>query len=120
VRTAVSRLGQPERAFQGAVLELAMRLGWRTFHARKAQNARGDWRTPVAGHGAGFPDLVLVRGGRVLFVELKADRGRLSPAQASWGNALEMAAWEAPGVVRYFVWRPRDWPEIERELGARR
>lgn len=121
MRTAVDRLGQSERAFQAAVIELARRLGWKVAHFRPAQNARGDWRTAVAGDGAGFPDLVLVRGGRLIFAELKTDRaGRPPPEQRAWLDALELAAWEAIGVVAVFVWRPRDWPAIELELGVRR
>ena len=124
MRTAVDRSGQPERAFQAAVIELAQRLGWRVAHFRATRTVdrqgRHRWQTPVDGDGAGFPDLVLARAGRILFVELKTDRGRLSPAQAEWRDVLELAAWEAPGVVRVRVWRPRDWPEIELELARPR
>ena len=120
MKTAVDRSGQSERAFQAAVIELARRLGWKVAHFRVAQNARGDWRTPVAADGAGFPDLVLARAGCILFVELKTDRGRLTPNQEAWRDVLELAAFEAPAVLAVYVWRPRDWPEIEVELGARR
>lgn len=48
----------------------------------------------------GFPDLVLV-GRRVLFVELKTERGRLTGAQKQWGFELYRASdWR--------MWRPRD------------
>ena len=62
--------------------------GWRCAHFRPARTAHG-WRTAVQGDGKGFPDWVLVhdRGG-VLFVELKTVRGKLSPSQEAWGEAL--------------------------------
>ena len=115
-------LKTPEAAFQASVIELAQRLGWRVAHFRKAQNANGNWRTPVAADGAGFPDLVLVRD-RIIFAELKTDAGRVSPDQRAWldalAHALDLADDEAPAdrdhvLVR--VWRPRDWAAIRVEL----
>jgi len=90
-----------ERAFQSQVIELARLLGWRVAHFRPAKTARG-WRTPVQADGAGFPDLTLVRGGRLVFVELKSGRGRLSDAQRGWLTALQAAG------VETYVARPAD------------
>jgi hypothetical protein len=98
-----------EAAFQRQVLTLARLCRWRTFHARPARTARG-WRTAVAGDGTGFPDLVLCRGPQLLFVELKASRGRLSAEQQAWLAALRAAGQD----VR--LWRPSDWPAIETTL----
>jgi hypothetical protein len=114
---AVQRVG--ESAFQRAVIEYAQWHGWRVAHFRPAQNARGRWRTPVAADGAGFPDLVLVRRQRLVFAELKADRGQVTAAQDLWLGALYAVA-EATRQVEVVVWRPRDWPAIERTLGSRR
>mgnify|MGYP001585176942 CR=1 FL=1 len=102
-----------EAGLQAAVIDLAHLLGWRIFHARPAQNSRGDWRTAVSADGAGFPDLVMARKGVVIFAELKSEKGRLSPAQEAWLAAL---AWN--GNCRSFVWRPADWlgGRIERAL----
>ena len=60
-----------------AILEAAQWYGWRVHHVRRSDKAlqQGD---------PGFPDLVLARGGVVLFYELKAMRGHLSHAQADW------------------------------------
>jgi len=65
-----------------AITEAATYRGWRWVHFRPAQTAKG-WRTPTQGH-SGFPDLCLVRKGDLLFWELKAARGSLSPDQVAW------------------------------------
>jgi hypothetical protein len=106
----------PEAAFQSQVIALARRLGWRTAHFRPAQNQRGEWRTPVAGDGKGFPDLVLVRE-RIIFAELKTDTGRLRPDQTAWLDALGAAAGTN---VEVHVWRPKDWDAIHATLAKPR
>ena len=100
-----------ERDWQRLVIDMATHNGWLVAHFRSALTPTG-WRTPVAGDGAGFPDLVLVRD-RVLFVELKTDRGRVRPEQEWWGDALARAGAE------YHVWRPRDEGEVWRCLTTR-
>lgn len=87
-----------------AVTDLAAILGWQWVHWRPAQTAHG-WRTPVQGPlGAGFPDLLLVRekDRRIMFVELKADRGKVSPAQVDVALRLFAAGQDVQ------VWRPSD------------
>lgn len=59
---------------------------------------------------AGFPDLVIVGPGGLLFAELKADRGRLRPDQARWIATLAAAGAEV------HVWRPNNWPDIQNRL----
>lgn len=102
--------GPSEAEFTSQVLQLARLRGWRTLHLRPARTAHG-WRTAVQGDGAGWPDLVLVRGGRLVVAELKVGRGRLSPSQTDWLDAFRLV----PGVEVH-VWYPRDFPEIERVL----
>ena len=77
-----------EKELQAAVIELAQTFGWKVAHFRPAMNARGDWRTPVAADGKGFPDLVMVSSTTVAFVELKSKKGRLSTEQKEWLEAL--------------------------------
>jgi hypothetical protein len=96
-----------EAELQSAVVECAQLLGWRVAHFRPARTAHG-WRTPVGADGAGFPDLVMVRDGSVLVVELKSATGQLTPEQRVWLAAFEAAAARHPSV-RSFVWRPADW-----------
>ena len=88
-----------EEAFMQRVIDLARDLGYRHYHPR-------DSRKSVAG----WPDLVLVRPGRCLFVETKTDTGRLTAAQEDWLECLRDAGQEV------HVWRPGDMAEIERVL----
>ena len=97
-----------ERDWQRTVTDALTALGWTWTHFRVARSAKG-WRTPISGH-PGFPDVVAVRGDRVMFVELKSEQGRLSEDQAAWLLALGLAGAEV------HVWRPSDWPEIEELL----
>jgi len=85
-----------------AVLDLAKTLGVRSAHFRPAQTQTGRWVTAVQGDGKGFPDLVLVASGGVLFRELKSAKGSLSAEQRAWLDALAGAGADAA------VWRPAD------------
>lgn len=110
------------RAWEDQVIELARLYGWRVAHFRAARTAKG-WRTPVGADGAGFFDLVLVRGPDLLFVELKADTARLTDEQRAWFDAIapvvEAVAKMLPDYdrvesgahVEAHVWRPRDFNE---------
>lgn len=91
------------------VVEMAKWNHWLVHHQRPARTEKG-WRSAIQGD-SGFPDLVLARDGRVLFVELKSERGRLSDGQLRWQGALT-------GRGRWKLWRPRDLDSgwIEREL----
>lgn len=54
-------------------------------HLSRRVRAAGGWSLKIAPIVAGTPDrLVLLPGGRVYLVELKAPRGRLRPAQVVW------------------------------------
>lgn len=100
----------PEARFTDQVLELAERLGWRRAHFRPARTATG-WRTAVQGDGAGFPDLVLLRGSRLVVAELKSDTAPgPRPEQLAWLEAFEAAGAEA------YVWRPAQLDEIAERL----
>jgi hypothetical protein len=101
-------LEESEADFQKAVIELAQLLGWRVAHFRPARTEHG-WRTAVSADGKGFVDLVMVKTS-VLFVELKAERGRVSPEQEAWHAALRAAGAEV------YVWKPPDWTVIEARL----
>jgi hypothetical protein len=81
-----------ERAFQDAVRQAALYRKWLYYHTYDSR------RSP-----AGFVDCVLVRGARLLAVELKSATGRLTPAQQQWLEALSQVQ-----QVETYVWRPTD------------
>ena len=89
-----------ERDFQRQVVELAELTGWRTYHTYDSRRSN-----------PGFPDLVLVRAPRVIFAELKREKGRVTVAQRDWARVLRAC----PGV-EYYLWRPSGWDEIEDAL----
>ena len=98
-----------ERDFMAQVTQLATIRGWSYLHIRPGMT-QNSWRTPISGPlGKGWPDLLLVRRERILFVELKRDGADPTPEQE---NVLEILA----GVGDSRCWHPRDWPEIERVL----
>jgi hypothetical protein len=104
-----------EREFQAAVMELAQLSGWETLHCRTSMQ-QGRYLTATTGTMAkGWPDLVLVnwRRGLLLFVELKGDRGRVTPDQERVHEVLIAAGLEVE------VWHPKDWPYIEATLTSK-
>lgn len=58
----------------------------------------------------GWPDLVIAGPKAVLFAELKTDKGRTTEAQKEWLRALARTG------ANVYLWRPEDWPDIERML----
>jgi hypothetical protein len=88
-----------ERAFMAQVLKYAELMRWRWYHTY-----RSDKSAP------GFPDLVLIRRPRVLFVELKAQRTPVTDAQLGWLIELRECGQET------YIWRPSDWDIVERTL----
>lgn len=117
ITPAEYRGAQSEAEFQRAVIDLARLRGWLVFHARPARTQSGRWSTPMQGN-PGFPDLVMTRGGRVIFAELKAERGRVSRAQQAWLDALSNDTVREPHTWTHFafMWRPSDWQQIEEAL----
>jgi hypothetical protein len=98
-----------EDAFQRTLIDYARLRGYKVAHFRKARTKHG-WRTAVMADGKGWPDLVLVRGPTILFVELKMDGACPTAEQAAWLSRLRLAGQTA------LVWTPRMWPEIEEIL----
>jgi len=78
-----------EADFRRTVCDTLRLFGWRYCHQRPARTSRG-WRTAISGD-AGYPDPTCVCGDRILWLELKAEAGRLSQAQANWLAALGIA-----------------------------
>lgn len=87
-----SAAAMPEAALLDAVREACKVMGLRCYHVHDSR--RSD---------PGFPDLVIVGAGRVLFRELKTAAGRLTAEQRAWLADLTRAGCDAD------VWRPNDW-----------
>jgi hypothetical protein len=94
-----------ETQFTDRVIQTATLFGWLVCHFRPARTERG-WRTAIQGD-SGFPDLVMARGGVVLFRELKVGTKKPRPDQVSWGEAIG---------EDYALWYPDDWDEIVQTL----
>lgn len=89
-----------EKRFQAAVVAEAERLGWECFHVHDSRRS-----------AAGFPDLILIRAGRLIAAELKVGKNKTTAAQEAW---LALFA-GVPGVTAA-RWRPEMWAEIAKEL----
>lgn len=74
-------------------------FGWLWHHVYDARRSN-----------AGLPDLIAVKNGRLLFIELKTEKGRLTDEQRVWLMALHHAGGEegTPYGARTCVWRPSD------------
>lgn len=87
---------RPEQALQRQICDELLRPLERAGKLAFYAVPNGGWRSPVeagimVGQGvrAGVPDLVvLFPGGRSLYAELKAAKGRLSPKQELWRDKL--------------------------------
>jgi hypothetical protein len=89
-----------ESDFQRQVLDLARIFRWRAYHPMLSK-----WSE------RGFPDLTLIRPPRVVFAELKREKGKSTIHQDEWGALLAAC----PGV-EYFLWRPSDLDAIAEVL----
>lgn len=92
-----------ETQLQSAIIEMAKLFGWLYYHTYDSRRS-----------ASGFPDLVLVRGRRLIFAELKSDTGTVSPAQRDWIGALRGARCDWPTCrsatpFEVYIWRPDDW-----------
>ena len=96
-----------EATLQSHVTGFAQSLGYLCYHTHDSRRSQ-----------PGFPDLVMVRAitGRLIFAELKTERGKQSAEQREWERALK-----ASGQGEVYLWRPSDWlsGEITRILMGR-
>lgn len=90
-----------EAEFESTIYQLAKLYGWKRYHTHRSDRSE-----------SGFPDDCLVRGKRIIFAELKKEKGRLSANQYDWLVALE-----ATGLVEVALWRPSMLDEIVAILG---
>lgn len=93
-----------ERQWQGNVEDLLRLYGWRWYHTHDSRRSN-----------PGYPDLTCVHAlaRRVLFLELKTEKGRATAEQNAWINDLR-AAGQAAHIVR-----PRDLDLVHSLLNTR-
>ena len=90
-----------EKAWQTVVVKLLKLHGWAVYHPFDSRHSE-----------AGYPDLTCVRDNRLLFMEIKSPKGRLSKTQRTWLRSLSGVK-----VVDAFVLRPaEDLSQLEEML----
>lgn len=98
-----------EAELQTNVEQMMGALGWLSYHTHDSRRSN-----------AGFPDLVAVKRGRLLFAELKRQSKNPEPEQVIWLEALRATQIEdfEGALPEVYVWKPSDWlsGEIERVL----
>lgn len=75
-RRALARATSEEQLLE-AITDAATAYGWRWHHVRRSDRA-------ITQGAPGFPDLIMVRGGSCIALELKAELGRHEPGQREW------------------------------------
>ena len=89
-----------EKAFMHQVRDLAHLLRWQTYHPYLSIHSERGW-----------PDLTFIRPPRLVFAELKTQKGKTTEHQDRWLALLR----EVEGVECY-LWRPSDWDSITEVL----
>ena len=105
-----------EAQFQTRLIHLAHQRFDEIYHHTTAGGKCRQCGARVTGGrivtSKGYPDLVIGRESppRLIYAELKKQTGRMRPDQHKWRRILEATGQE------YYLWRPSDWPDIERIL----
>ena len=81
-----------EKELQANVVMMAKAFGWKVYHPWLSKNSE-----------SGFPDLVLLRDGVGLVVELKREHQHPRPDQQSWLDEFAKTCFTAN------TWHPTDW-----------
>ena len=83
-----------EKLFMQRIIQAARALGFLVYHTFNAYRS-----------AKGFPDLTMVhrKSGRLIFVEVKSEDGKLTPEQTQWINTLATTGGEV------YVVKPSDW-----------
>ena len=90
-----------EKEWMAQGVSLARQMGWKRYHTYRSDRSEPGW-----------PDDALVRD-RLLLVEWKTEKGKLSDAQKEWIRALTNAE------VEVYVARPRHLEDLATVLRAR-
>lgn len=94
------------------MIDLATTFGWAHMHVRPTVGRGQGWTTSTS--VTGWVDLVLwhERQRRVIAVELKSEKGKVSAAQVEVLRSLSAAGMET------FVWRPFQFAEAKAVLAG--
>jgi len=89
----IERIPVTEKDLREQVRTLCKLFGWKMYFS---------WTSIHSPRG--FPDLVLANPGqrRVIFAELKSEKGQLTDYQREWLDTLE------PAGAEVYLWRPGD------------
>ena len=91
---------QSEADYQEQIIQLAEDTGWLVWHDTDSRR-----------NSAGLPDLLMVRGPVLLFIEVKTEKGKVSPEQEAFINRLKQVKYVDADVVR-----PHQWEQIAQVL----
>lgn len=97
-----------EAEWQAQVVQLANMGGWRHMHVRRTIGKGNRWTTGTS--VAGWPDLTLWKADRLIFAELKTDKGKVTADQRAILDSLEAAGADV------YVWRPSDADHVAQVL----
>lgn len=86
----------PEKDWQQQVLDAARYLNWRCYHTFDSRRS-----------APGFPDVLCVKDGKMICLELKTETGKATLEQEIWIAMLDMV----PGVTARIA-RPSDWDAV--------
>lgn len=110
-----------ESEFQGWVIDVARRCGWRVWHVPMPVRPTGGGKFVPDTRGAGLPDLILLHADppRMILAELKSVDGKIKPEQAEFlrlargvaGLIRDTMDGELAGAGKYtpvgvYSWRP--------------
>lgn len=105
-RPGVARADLSETDWQKVLVNFMEEQGWIVNHIGRARTASGDWVTPTT--SSGWPDLLAVRGPRLLAVEVKDRRKPIDEAQIAWLAAFSMN----PATNAWCLRPTMSWEEI--------
>ena len=89
-----------EKAYQDQIVQLAKANNWLVYHTYDSRRSE-----------PGFPDLIMVKGRRLIAIEVKKEGKKTTPAQDMWISAMNL-------VVSTSAWvaRPSDWEDVKLDL----